>query len=271
MKFVYTISFDEVRFEKTGELFPEHIANDDWIVYHGTSSVCENEIERAGFLPNTHSVTKEEVQAVVSIYEKMNWCGVHMGGYAVLKPFSLEHDFVDPRGKPVYFAESSYGASLYAMRDFSGGECARALRYTLADLKKYIELSSVRDEHHRQLHREYTHLKYNNELYREAVAPVDLQWLKHEMNALETLLPRCHEPYHNHTHGVVYAVKFSKEDSGKLLEYGRSMGIKSFTPVSPEHIVAKVKVPADFQRSSYFQDNKRLDVLINKRGLYAMF
>lgn len=139
MTVIRGILFDPDRFEATKELFPDVISKDDWIVYHGTSSLYEFEIDSSGFRPSSHIAGKEEVQAVVSVYERMNWAGAHGGGFPVLKAFSLEHDLADPRGKHVYFAESSCRASLYAMRDFAGGECARALRHALRDLQEYLE------------------------------------------------------------------------------------------------------------------------------------
>jgi len=157
----------------------------------------------------------------------------------------------------------------YATRDFSGGECARALRYALGDLQKYLESPAVRENHNQMLRREFEHLLCNEELYRKAVMPVDLRWLKQKMNSFETLLQHCQELYDNHTHGVVYAVKFAEKYS-ETLEYHREMGIKSFCPVSLETIVAKVKLPLDYQCTP-FQDNKRINAILDKKGLYAMF
>jgi len=271
MTTIKEIPFNPDTYSATAELFSESISKDDWIVYHGTSSVYERDIERSGFHPSTNIASKEEVQEVVSVFKKMKWCGNHGGGLSVLEIFSLDHDLADPKGKPIFFAESSYWASLYAMRNFSGGECARALRYALNDLQKYLESTAMREEHNKQLRSKFKYIKYDEEQYRKAVSPVDLQWLKHEMGAFQTLLQSCHVPYDNHTHGVVYSVKFSKDDLGPSLEYDSSMGIKSFTPVSPEHIVAKVKVPLDFQRPPNLQDDKKIDILHNKRGLYATF
>lgn|GEM_PF-5069710 len=115
MTAIEEVLFDCDRFESTSELFPEFISSDHWIAYHGTSSVYEGEIERSGLRPSNHVADKKEIQEVVSVYEKMNWYGDHVGGLPVLKPFTLEHDLADPRGKPVYFAESSRRASLYAV------------------------------------------------------------------------------------------------------------------------------------------------------------
>jgi hypothetical protein len=269
MTTVKEIFFDEDRFSRESELFPKFISEDDWIIYHGTSSICENAIERKGFLPDTNAVTKEEIQAVVSIYEKMNWCGNHGGGYVVLSPFSLKHDFGDPRGKPVYFAESSYRASLYSMRDYCAGECAMALRHAFDDLYEYLESPVLREQHNKQLRLDFGYLQYDKELYRKAVIPVDLRWLKEELDKIESLRLSCQELYDRHVHGVVYAVRFSETDA-ETLEYHVSMGIKSFNTVSPEHIVAKVTLPLDFPWAPYRQDNKRLNVVFNKPGLFAM-
>jgi hypothetical protein len=83
------------------------------------------------------------VNSVVAIFEKMKWVG-SPGGYAVLKPFSLDHDFAQKERSLLFFAESSTWALRYETRDFSGGEKLRALRIAFDDLELYLNRPDVR-------------------------------------------------------------------------------------------------------------------------------
>jgi hypothetical protein len=92
-------------------------------MFHGTSGINAKSIEREGFSRRPDSITHEQLQRVANIYKTMKRAGVSGGG--VLKPFSLDHDFVDGERSPLFFAETSLRASWYATHDFSGGEKLR--------------------------------------------------------------------------------------------------------------------------------------------------
>src|SRR5688572_25036647 len=76
----------------SGELFPEPVGTDPWVAFHGTSGVNAERIEREGLVQGQVHVAHSELQAIADIYDWMMWHGVNNGGYAVLKPWSIDHD-----------------------------------------------------------------------------------------------------------------------------------------------------------------------------------
>src|SRR5262245_55549004 len=120
-------NFDE-NLETLG--FPSDLCNDARIAFHGTSSVFEYSIEANGIISRGNNLIKNEIEFVVSVYEQLNWAGLHLRGYAVLKPFSLAYDYSPESGPRIFFGESPLRASLYAEKEYCGGEKYRSLRYS---------------------------------------------------------------------------------------------------------------------------------------------
>ena len=139
-----TYEYDENLLMKEGRLFPSEICDDLWMVYHGTSSIFEQDIDKHGLCWRPNLASKAEVQSIVTIFEKMAWAGRHNGGLPVLKPFTLQHDLRTSTIKPIYLAESSLRALTFATYEFAGGETARALRFCLADLHQYLSSPALR-------------------------------------------------------------------------------------------------------------------------------
>jgi len=139
--------FDRELVRGKAQVFPDKICDDLWIVYHGTSSIAEDDIDRTGFKWMPSIANRSEVENVVNIFDAMSWAGKSGGGYSVLKPFSLDHDFSLSDRKPIFFAESCYRAFLYATRDFAGGETARAMRLAITDLHEYLTSVDLRHSH----------------------------------------------------------------------------------------------------------------------------
>ena len=128
---------------RNGRLFSLEIENDPWVLYHGSSNLAEARIATEGLKWRPALYTQSDIKAVCSIFEKLGWAGVHGGGYAALKPFSLSHDFAGSSTKPIFLAATSHRAALYASKDFCGGEAVRALHYAIGDL---AELAAHRVE-----------------------------------------------------------------------------------------------------------------------------
>lgn len=247
--------------EKT-QLFPDYICLDPMVAYHGTSSVFEDQIDSEGLRRTASLVTKEEITQLTSIFEDMQWCGISGGGYPVLKPFSLDFDFRRGHQKPVFLAESSYRALLYACYDWCGGETARAVRYCLADLRRYLASAEVRDEHLETLWYEYNELEKCHALLPARPRPVNLLWLKREMERLSRLAERVDSVVSRHTHGVVYAVKFSEAEAALILNSG-SMGIE-VNSISSRQLISKVRVAADW-RYKYMEDPHHTRAILQGR------
>jgi hypothetical protein len=264
--------FDENLSNNTFTLFPEEIENDPWVMYHGTSSFNQESIELDGFAFGAGFVSRDEIQKVVDIYDKMKWCGLNGSSLAVLKPFSLMHDFGDSESSPVYFAETSKRAVLYASRDFAGGEKMRALRHSIHQLQRYLDEPEVRQAHWKNMKSEYDFLVNNNGLNPEASRPVDvdLTWLSSQLSLLSDLRDLTFGTLECHSFGVVYAVKIDASDLDAL-ELHNTMGIKSSGRIAPSKIVGKVAVPRDYIHHSAERCSEELEKLwAFTTGIYAI-
>src|SRR5262249_12456631 len=143
----------------------------------------------------------------------------------------------DRAGDPkIFFAESSFRATLYATRDFAGGEALRAVRYAVTDLERYLNDSDIRRRHEEQQRRSGV---------QEWTQP-DLSWIKQEMNALSHIAEKCRRAELQHSHGVVYAVRFVPDDH-VILKYNSAMGLISLGPMAPDRLIAKIRVPAEVE------------------------
>ena len=250
--------FDRESALEKGEAFPDEVCDDPWVVYHGTSSVSEEEIDLCGFHWRPAVATRSEVGHVVSMFDRMSWAGRSGGGYVVLRPFSLDYDFAGGDQKSIFFAECSNRALLYATRGFAGGETARALRFAFTDLEEYLKSPDLRHSHMEDLRQEYDHHRGLVAAVGNPPAEINLEWLHSELSKLKELRTRCWEAFERYSHGVVYAVRFDERDLG-LLKYNSFMGIEALNAILPEKIIAKVRVPSDWEYVS--DDRQRMRVI----------
>jgi hypothetical protein len=246
--------FDQDRVSNLHRLFSDEIDSDPWIMFHGTSGYNAESIERDGFVFRSDFIPHEQIQRVANIYESMKWVGESGGGYPVLKPFSLDHDFL--RGGLLFFAETSLRALLYATRDFSGGEKLRALRIAFRDLDAYLGQEDVRQRHQERMHQNFRHLNRLNAhpsmINAARPVDVDLDWLRKEIASLKDIRQLAELSYQRHDHGVVYALGMTP-DTLEGLQWNSFMGIESTTPISPTKIVAKVVVPPEYEENLLFR------------------
>jgi hypothetical protein len=216
-------------------LFGDQVDSDPWVAFHGTSSVFEAEIDSTGLNSNRALFSRTEIAAVVDIFGRIDWAGEHLGGFVVLKPWSLGFDRASGEMPPLYLAESSHRAALYATRDFSGGEAARALRYAFQDLRRYADGSAG-----------------------EGTA-LDREWVGSQIERLGSTEKTALGLLENHLHGVVYAIRLTPDDV-PYLEYNSSMGIVAASVIPPEKLFAKAVVPADW-RHPWITDRRRVERL----------
>jgi hypothetical protein len=190
----------------------------------------------------------------------------------VLKPFSLDHDFLDSGRGLLFFAESSLRALLYATRDFSGGEKLRALRIAFRDLDSYLAKSEVREWHEERMSKNFctlTHLNtHPSEIEAARPVEVDLDWLRNEMANLKDIRQLADGAYLRHDDGVVYALRMTSDEL-EGLHWHSSMGIEAATPISVFKIVSKIAVPPDYQRNLFAEDKERQRRLTLGLGLVA--
>lgn len=118
--------------------FPHSVWRDPNVLYHGSSSIYEQAIECDGLLPGASLFSLAELKAVVGLFHTIRWSGSSLASLAVLEPFSIQHDYSERIGKPVFFAETGHRACLYASYDWAGGEVARAVRYCMRELWSYV-------------------------------------------------------------------------------------------------------------------------------------
>lgn len=247
----FTVSeFDIVRFESSRRLFPDAIESDPWVIYHGTSGYNAESIEGIGLDAGNLVVSREKIRRVTAIYEKIKWFGNHGGGYACLKPFSLDHDFDGSDKSLIFLAETSLCALLYATREFAGGEKLRALRHAFRDLDLYLSNPQVREEHMREMEVNYRCLQKGNAnlklLEDQFPKEVDLDWLRQELAELKEVRHSAEDAFTRHQFGVVYALRM-REGDATLLRLNRAMGIEASTVLSPSRIIGKIIVPVDFE------------------------
>ena len=185
------------------------------------------------------------------------------GGYAVLRPFCLDHDFRNPDESILFFAETSMRALLFATRDFAGGEKLRALRHAFKDLGLYLADQGVREQHRARMEKEFNELAALNAPPHiiDPVRPVevDLEWLKRELSDMSDILSLAEDVFHRHEYGVVYALHMSRDDVDYLHRNG-CMGIETSTRIPTSKIVGKVIVPVGYKHpglGSTFEDFER--------------
>ena len=83
------VSFDPSIGSSARDIFPNELCLDDHVVFHGTSSVHESEIEADGFVWRERIISVVALQRLKAVYEAMGWRGDDSGGYVDLASFSL--------------------------------------------------------------------------------------------------------------------------------------------------------------------------------------
>ena len=221
--------------------FPEEIQSDPLVLYHGTSSSNESEIETNGLLPGKSLFEVKDLVAIVELFEEMDWAGINSGSLGTLKPFSVEHDFAHAGGKPLFLAESARRASGYASLDYAGGEIARSVRNCFDDLWAYLDDASVRDGHMREVQEAVAYCK------RLGAAPhpvpvITMDEIRARLVALDGVRSLACKAEAAHAYGVVYAVMLDAADLAAA-KISWSMGVMCTDPIPLVKIVGKTLIP----------------------------
>src|SRR5581483_851828 len=109
---------------------------DSWVVYHGTSSVFEQDIEDRGLEPFNRIFDPRDLDRVRSAFENLGWFGSGDSGYAFLASYSHQRHRGDRQG--VYCCSQPNAALLFSTRGFAGGETARQLRKAFSELDRLL-------------------------------------------------------------------------------------------------------------------------------------
>ncbi|MDX0488814.1 hypothetical protein GOC53_00765 [Sinorhizobium medicae] len=254
------LDFDPNRVSTSGSVFPDEIEADPWIMFHGSSQYNSESIERDGFGFNGNVVSRDEVERVVAVFEKMKWVGENTAGYPALKPFCAEYDFRLGERSLLFFAETSLRALLYATPDFAGGEKLRALRYALRDLNSYLHNAQLREKHQISMEASFRSLTFLNAhpsmLEEKRPVVVDLEWLRDELAGMQHIYEAARHALQRHDGGVVYALRVAPIDLEGLRRNG-VMGIEADRPIPASKIISKVIVPSDYEINWNADNNDR--------------
>ena len=229
--------------------FPSNIINDGYILYHGTSSFCEDSINSEGLLVNHSRFTLDELRSIADLFNKLNWKGISGGSYAVLMPFSISHDFQKHDNKPVYLTPFVHQAYTYASLDFAGGEIAHTVRSCFKELWQYVLNPAVREQHLNYLASD-VHGKGVNSIQ------INIVELRRSLEYLSPIFMRARELKEKYLYGLVYAIRFDEKDFIDL-RYNSFMGVKCFKSINPKQVACVVKLPREFT----YSPNSKLDIL----------
>jgi len=251
---VNTYPFDAALLKDGVHLFPAHIADDSWLLYHGTSFSCESAIEHEGLRGADKGLRKADIISVLEIFYRMQWAGINLDGFPVLSVFSM-NDFGAAATKPIYLAETDVRALLYATTDRAGGEACMAMRNCFDDLNLFLTKEECRREFYdRPSDVEFTWVEdeRGRRLARCFVEPqsrehVDLVWLRSALAELEPVRALCMDAIANHRYGLVYAIQFKPDQLDLVRVSSRASGgagIEAIAIVPPSMLLGKVVVPA---------------------------
>jgi hypothetical protein len=230
----YDYSFDQL--DKRDALFSSQLEDDGWVLYHATSSLAEDNIDRNGLRIGSCTTSTVQSFKILKVFRAMNWSGLDSEGYPVLRGFSSSR----LASGQLYFREASTRSLIYAQRDFAGGENLRALYRALSDLHLYLERPDLREKH----------LQYQiaacRKLVQQSGCPthvitVDTQWLRYQLEELKSLTNEIKNVRSAYRYGVVYAARFGPSDLPHLQENGGA-GVCCFKDVPPEKLVGKARL-----------------------------
>jgi hypothetical protein len=227
--------------------FPAEISKNPNVLYHGSSSTYEDEIDSEGLRAGASIFVLEELQEICRLFELLQWSGSTGGSLGVLKPFSIDSDFANAEGKPTYLAESSHRACLFASSDFAGGEVARTVRNCFSELYNYVGSEDLRKKHLLELQRQ------SAELSKLGADPpplpsTDMSLVKDALDRLNPVRERAIQAESSHQHGVVYAISFDQQQQ-KRLGGNISMGLTCFGIIQRDQLIAKTHVPRDYSQN----------------------
>jgi hypothetical protein len=136
----------DMQVSNVDQIFPVDVLESPWVLFHGTTNVSATHIELAGFKWDDALYDKNDVNEVVSIFQKMDWAGLRGDSYAALSAYTLGKDFSDGDTKPIFFSDFPERTINFTKQDRVGGETAQCLLNAISDLKSFFENESVRSD-----------------------------------------------------------------------------------------------------------------------------
>jgi hypothetical protein len=232
---------------------PEELKLNDNLLFHGSSNISEKALD-VGQTVNHSFIKKETIEAIIKVYDAINWKGVHGGGYAVLNSFS-NTDWTADDNRSFFLGESLERCKLYASKDFAGGELIRSIWYSLLDLHKYTTDENLREEH-----KIYVELNY---VYTRKSYDVNLEKLRIEVGSFDKLFNEVANLRKRYRYGLIYCYEIKPEDYPFLKNMG-GMGIIAEREVFANRLICKVIIIEDTS-SDYIATNITQRILWGNR------
>jgi hypothetical protein len=215
---------------------------DTSVLFHGTSSFSAAIVEKEGLRPQKSIIADDELQAVAALYEEIQWAGTDLGGYAVLRPWSLGYD--RRAGQPLFFGESCVRTSTWATQDFAGGDTVRALRRAISDLEQFAQSPDLIEHHLEQCRARNRSHRRRGIPTKDLPVAFDKDRMLESLGLLKATKMKCEEVYREHAYGVLYAVRLPADLKRHRTNF---MGIEVREVVPPDLIIDALQVPNDWQ------------------------
>lgn len=155
---------------RDARVFPAHLNLSPWVLFHGTTNVSEDEIERRGFAWRNQPYDVDDVESVLRVFEAMDWVGVGSDAYVALNLYARNIDFSGGNRKPVFFSAVSEATMGYTYPHRTGGETAGCLRYALQNLEWFGTDPAIRANFRAQRYQRLLALTAKTGIPREALA-----------------------------------------------------------------------------------------------------
>jgi hypothetical protein len=206
---------------------------DSWVVYHGTSSVFEQDIEDRGLEPFNRLFDPRDVDRVRDAFGSLGWYGSADSGCEVLASYSRNRHRGDRQC--AYCCSYPNASLLFSTRGFAGGETARQLRKAFRGLDRLLGTPDLREAVRRQLAASPRAPGVGRDPD-EALASVST--LLTELGPLWSKLERL---VADHKYGVVYAVQLLREHLPFLLsDNPTDLGCR--IPIHPDRLVGRARI-----------------------------
>jgi hypothetical protein len=239
---------------------------DSWVVYHGTSSVFEQEIEDRGLEPFNRLFDPQDVDRVRGAFDNLGWYGAADSGYMFLASYSRDRHRGDRQN--VYCCSYPNASLLFSTREFAGGETARQLRKAFRDLERLVSTPDLRDAVRRRLAAHPRDCGVDRDPD-EVLASVSTLLIEPGplRDKLECLVA-------DHKYGVVYAVQLRMEQHLPFLVSDNATDLGCRIPIHPDRLVGKARIrnerPDDADSVSVYSDPKVLSTLENAWTPFGM-
>ena len=232
------LDFDLSRMASRGQLFPDGIERDPWVLFHGTHGVWESEIESSGLTPGVLHDEKfkynlSKLSSLNDVIMDINSIRPQRAGKSthILSSYSLEDIAA---GCPICLSTFSSESTKYAHPENLGGEVmsgfCNAYSYIIEIITGFQEGSSgtlppVED--------------WPDEVFRAAL------WFKENEPWASKLYSSLMKLQAMNGYSTVYALKFT-EHTILEMENTEADEVKCFRTIKPEEIISKIQIPNSF-------------------------